>query len=95
MAKETAATVDAWTKVQSTVEIEDLGNILTPLERMYHYYVKKSCDLFQEAATESNEPVTARFRNQDVTRESRRDNIRKNAEYYQRAAEAVLAVINQ
>ena len=79
MAKETAATVDAWTKVQSTVEIEDLGNILIPLTRMYEYYVSKSCKLYQQA-TENPE---------------KRANIIKNADYYKQAAEAVQGLINQ
>jgi len=79
MAKETAATVGAWTKVQSTVEIEDTGDILTPLRRMYEFYVTKSCKLYQQAAENPE----------------KRANIIKNAEYYKQSAEAVQALINQ
>ena len=77
MAKETAVTV--WTKVQSTVEIEDTGNIITLLTMMYEYYVAKACKLYQQA-TENPE---------------KRANIIKNADYYKQAAESVMAVINQ
>ena len=79
MAKEIASTVGAWTKVQSTVEIEDTGNILTPLTRMYEYYVAKACKLYQQA---SENP-------------EKRANIIRNADYYKQAAEAVQGLINQ
>jgi len=78
MAKETA-TVSAWTKVQSTVESVDTGDILTPLRRMYEHYVTKSCKLYQQAAENPE----------------KRANIIKNADYYEQAAESVMAVINQ
>ena len=78
MAKEIAST-GAWTKVQSIVEIEDTGNILTPLTRMYEYYVAKACKLYQQA---SENP-------------EKRANIIKNADYYKQAAEAVQGLINQ
>jgi hypothetical protein len=79
MAKETAATVTAWAKVVETVQMEDTGDILTPLRRMYEHYVSKACKLYQQAAENPE----------------KRANIIKNADYYKRAAEDLLAVINQ
>jgi len=43
MAKETASTVTAWKKTTATVEVEDTGNILTPLERMYFILASREC----------------------------------------------------
>jgi len=77
MAKETAATVTAWRKTETKVELEDTGDILIPLRRMYKYYVQKSCKLYQQAAENPE----------------KRANIIKNADYYKRAAEDVLTVI--
>ena len=82
MAKETAATVTAWRKTETKVELEDTGDILIPLRRMYEYYVQKSCKLYQQAAENPENP-------------EKRENIIKNADYYKRAAESVMAVINQ
>jgi hypothetical protein len=82
MAKETAATVTAWRKTETKVELEDTGDILIPLRRMYEYYVQKSCKLYQQAAENPENP-------------EKRANIIKNADYYKRAAESVMAVINQ
>jgi hypothetical protein len=82
MAKETAATVTAWRKTETKVELEDTGDILIPLRRMYEYYVQKSCKLYQQAAEHPENP-------------EKRANIIKNADYYKRAAESVMAVINQ
>jgi len=79
MAQETEKTVTAWRKVVETVPMEDTGDILTPLRRMYEHYVSKACKLYQQA-TENPE---------------KRANIIKNADYYKRAAESVMAVINQ
>jgi hypothetical protein len=79
MAKETAATVTAWRKTETKVELEDTGDILIPLRRMYEYYVQKSCKLYQQTAENPE----------------KRANIIKNADYYKRAAESVMAVINQ
>jgi hypothetical protein len=79
MAKETAATVTAWRKTETKVELEDTGDILIPLRRMYEYYVQKSCKLYQQAAENPE----------------KRANIIKNADYYEQAAESVMAVINQ
>jgi hypothetical protein len=79
MAQETEKNVTAWRKVVNMVELEDTGNILTPLQRMYEHYVSKACKLYQQA-TENPE---------------KRANIIKNADYYKRAAENLLTVINQ
>ena len=79
MAQETAATVTAWQKVVNTVELEDTGDILTPLRRMYEHYVSKANKLYQQA----------------IENPEKRANIHKTAEYYRQAAEAVQGVINQ
>ncbi len=79
MAQETESTVTAWQKVVNTVELEDTGDILTPLRRMYEHYVSKANKLYQQA----------------VENPEKRANIHKNAEYYRQAAEAVQGLINQ
>ena len=79
MAQETAATVTAWQKVVNTVELEDTGDILTPLRRMYEYYVSRANKLYQQA----------------VENPEKRANIHKNAEYYRQASEAVQGLLNQ
>ena len=79
MAQETEKNVTAWRKVVNMVELEDTGDTLTPLRRMYEYYVSRACKLYQQA-TENPE---------------KRANIIKNADYYKRAAENLLTVINQ
>lgn len=79
MAQETAAMVTAWQKVVETVQMEDTGDILTPLRRMYEYYVSRANMLYQQA----------------VENPEKRANIHKNAEYYRQAAEAVQGLLNQ
>jgi|GEM_PF-4209978 hypothetical protein len=79
MAKEIAENVTAWKKVEASVEHEDTGNILVPLERMYDHYVAKACRLYEQALEDAEKG----------------DRIRANADYYKRAAEAVRGVINQ
>ena len=79
MAQETEKNVTAWRKVVNTVELEDTGDILTPLRRMYEHYVSKANKLYQQA----------------VENPEKRANIHKNAEYYRQAAEAVQGLLNQ
>ena len=79
MAQETEKNVTAWRKAVTTVELEDTGNILAPLQRMYEYYVSRANKLYQQA----------------VENPEKRANIHKNAEYYRQAAEAVQGLINQ
>ena len=79
MAQETEKNVTAWAKVETQVEMEDTGDILTSLRRMYEYYVSHANKLYQQA----------------VENPEKRANIHKNAEYYRQAAEAVQGLINQ
>ena len=66
MAQETEKNVTAWAKVETQVEMEDTGDILTSLRRMYEYYVSRANKLYQQA----------------VENPEKRANIHKNAEYY-------------
>ena len=96
MAKQTASQVTAWKKSEAIVEVEDTGNILTPLERMYEYYVQKACALYQQAQFESPDAIIVRLRGDDVELgESKRERVHRTGDYYKASAEAVRALIIQ
>jgi hypothetical protein len=87
MAKLIASQVGAWTKVTETVELEDTGNIMTPLIRVSMAYARKAASWETRAPKEDERKERSYSRRPLPTKPS-------TPEFYIRATESVDRLIN-